>query len=210
MNDLPKGWWTSKTIWASLLTTVWPLIIAVSGALHITLPAPDSVANILASVGTVAMAAIAIYGRVTAKAPIAKPSTPAVKTAALAVFFLAGCVAATLPACTQAQQAAVAAAVTKNAASIQAFCTTKVLPVATSPLTLAALMAAGALPYGADFTLANNSVIAACNNIDAVAQSATTLPWMQSQLPVIVGAGKVAPPAPIAPAPITAATVPAV
>jgi hypothetical protein len=86
MNDLPKGWYTSKTIWASLLTTVWPLIIALSGALHIALPAPDSIANVLASAGTVAMAALAIYGRVTAKAPIAKPSTPKATAAGLVVL----------------------------------------------------------------------------------------------------------------------------
>jgi hypothetical protein len=63
------------------------------------------------------------------------------------------------------------------------------------------------LPYGSDLTLANNSVIATCNNLDAVAASSTTLPWLMQEVAFIAGAGKIAPPAPIAPAPVTAATV---
>jgi hypothetical protein len=101
MDNLPKNWFTSKTIWASLLTTVWPLIIALSGALHITLPAPDSIANVLASGGTVAMAALAIYGRVTAKAPIAKPSTPKATAAGIVVLLSLGLA---LTACSAAQK----------------------------------------------------------------------------------------------------------
>lgn len=127
---------------------------------------------------------------------------------AVAAFLLAGLYCLSLTGCTASQEAAVATAISKNATAIQSFCTSKVLPVATSDATMLALTVADTLPYGADLTLANNSVIATCNNIDAVASSASTLPWLQSQLPVITGAGKVAPPPVIKPAPITAATVP--
>lgn len=77
MNDLPKNWWASKTIWASVLATVWPILLFLSKQFGFELPAADTLAGALGDVGTVVLSAIAVYGRVTAKAPIAKPSTPA-------------------------------------------------------------------------------------------------------------------------------------
>lgn len=113
-----------------------------------------------------------------------------------------------LAGCTASQQAAIDAAISKNATAIQAFCTSKVLPIATSPATMLALTMLDALPYGSDLTLANNSVIATCNNLDAVASSSSTLPWLVQEVAFIAGGGKIAPPPVIAPAPITAASVP--
>lgn len=78
MTDLPKNWYTSKTVWASILTTIYPLIMVLGKQLDFPTPDPDSVAGVLSAAGTVVAAGIAIYGRVTAKTPIAKPSTPSV------------------------------------------------------------------------------------------------------------------------------------
>jgi len=97
MNDLPKNWWASKTIWASVLATVWPILLFLSKQFGFDLPASDTVSGALGDIGTVVLSVIAIYGRVTAKAPIAKPSTPAgtasVIVAMIAVGVLAGCTA---------------------------------------------------------------------------------------------------------------------
>lgn len=109
--------------------------------------------------------------------------------------------------CTASQQAAIDAAISKNATSIQAFCTSKVIPIATSPLTQAALAALDLLPYGGDLSTAVASTVATCNAVDTVAQSATTLPYLEQEVAFIASGGKVAPPPAIAPAPVTAATV---
>lgn len=112
-----------------------------------------------------------------------------------------------LAGCTTAEITAVEAAVAKNSAAVQAFCTSKVIPVANSPEVKAAMLVADLLPYGSDFTLAVNAGVATCNNIDATGLSATTVAYLTQELPVIAGLGKVAPPPAIAPAPITAASV---
>lgn len=79
MNDQPVSWYASKTIWASILTPVWPAIAVLATQFHLVLPDEQVVVVDLAAVGSIVSAAVAIYGRVMASRPIAKPSTPMVK-----------------------------------------------------------------------------------------------------------------------------------
>lgn len=120
--------------------------------------------------------------------------------AVLAVNPMIGC--ATL----SADAAIVQQKISENATAISNFCTTKVLPVATSPETAIALLFLGSLPYGADLAVANAAVIKTCNDVTAVAQSATTLQYLQQELAFIAAGGKAPPPPVVAPAPVTATT----
>lgn len=112
-----------------------------------------------------------------------------------------------LAGCTASDLVAVESAIAANKVTIADYCMSSILPAAQSPLVQAALLAADALPYGSDFTLAVNATVATCNNLDTTSQSATTKAYLQQELPVILGLGKVAPPPAIAPAPVTAASV---
>lgn len=74
MNNLPKNWWTSRTIWASLVAGLMPIAAIASQYLGFVLPSQDTVVNDLTALGTVVSAGIAIWGRVAAQAPIATSS----------------------------------------------------------------------------------------------------------------------------------------
>lgn len=79
MNDAPAPWYASKTIWASLLTPAWPALAILATQFQLVMPDEQVVVVDLAAVGSIVSAAVAIYGRVMASRPIAKPSTPMVK-----------------------------------------------------------------------------------------------------------------------------------
>lgn len=194
----------SKTVWGVILGM---LLAHLAGKYGLNLPADDisyvdgGVVILLTTIfRSISTAPITSWF---SNKPAASPAEVAQKVAAL---IMAALMVNLLAACAtfQADAALIAQKVAQNAAAIRAFCDNKVLPAANSPLTAIALAAADALPYGADLTLARNATVATCQNIDAAAVSLTTLPWMQSQLPVLTGSGKVAAPAPIAPAPVTA------
>jgi len=201
MNNLPKNWWASKTIWASVLATVWPILMFLSKQFGFDLPAADTVAGALGDIGTVVLSVIAIYGRVTASAPIAKPSTPtgiaSVIVAMIACLTLAGCLS-------PSQEAQVQSAIAANKIRVLNACMTDILPYADS---LGADVLASLVPAAAQ---ALATVRATCDpaNIDKVSLSASTLAFMAAEKTVIGTNGAVQP-ATVAPAPITAGTMPA-
>jgi len=72
MNDTPKPWYASKTTWAAIVAAILPVANQLSLQLHLTLPDQQIIVDDLTALGTVVAAGIAIYGRITAKAPIGK------------------------------------------------------------------------------------------------------------------------------------------
>lgn len=78
MNDAPIPWYASKTTWAGIVAAILPIANQLSLQFHLTLPSQQIIVDDLTALGTVVAAGIAIYGRITATAPIAKPSTPKV------------------------------------------------------------------------------------------------------------------------------------
>lgn len=80
MNNLPKDWWKSKTVWAGLIASAWPLVQLGAQVFGVSdaLPSQGDLADDIMSGVTLVSAGLAVYGRVTASAPIAKASTPKV------------------------------------------------------------------------------------------------------------------------------------
>lgn len=194
MNDLPKGWYASKTIWASILTTIWPLFLVLAKQFNIPLPDADSTAALLATVGTIVAAAVAIWGRVNASAPIAKPSTPAVK--ALTVFLIVPALG--LAGCTSAQVASTVATVSKYQADVAAACSIAE-GIATGPLAAIPVVSSAAA-----------LIHSGCDTEEAIASlalSPTSVAWLGTLVTTIKSKGAVVLPAPVAPEPATAATV---
>lgn len=108
-----------------------------------------------------------------------------------------------LSACTAPQQAAVEAAIAKNAAKVTAVCG-PILITANSPATD---IVAAIVPIVAQVQAAVKGGCGTAEGIAAMAQSASSVDWLGTAKVVLESKGTVLP-APVAPAPITAATVP--
>lgn len=108
-----------------------------------------------------------------------------------------------LSACTASQQAAVEAAIAKNADAVTAACM-EPLTIAYDPAT--DVFAAG-VPVVAQIQAAIKVGCGTADGLAAMARSASTVDWLATTVAVMKSGGTVLPP-PVAPAPITATTVP--
>ena len=70
MNDIPKNWYASKTVWGGILALVVPMLGLVLH-LNISDAQVQEVATDLSLIGGAAAGLWAIYGRLKASAPIA-------------------------------------------------------------------------------------------------------------------------------------------